>query len=94
MNRTQWELMFIFRAAFWIAVVIVLLPHALDPVMSKDPPIRADLLAGFQTSMLTSLARVKADLKAQRARGTTRTRIPSSHAAEGRKNREKDTGSI
>jgi hypothetical protein len=60
--------MFIFRAAFWIAVVIVLVPRVIDPMISGDQPVGANMLAGFQTSMLASLARVKADLKAQRAR--------------------------
>ena len=60
--------MVLFRAAFWIAVVIVLIPGVLDPITAANEPVRADRLVGFQTSMLTSLARVKADLKAQRVR--------------------------
>jgi hypothetical protein len=59
--------MVLFRAAFWIAVVIVLVPPA-ESMMSKDRSSGAAMLAGFQTSVLTSLTRVKADLKAQRSR--------------------------
>lgn len=58
--------MMIIRAAFWISVVIVLVPRAPDPVMSIDRPAGAEMLAGFQTLVLASLARVKAELKAQR----------------------------
>ena len=66
-NRTLWEvMMFLFRAAFWIAVVIVLVPGVLDP--SASEPGRTDRLVGFHTLVLTSLARVKGDLKAQRVR--------------------------
>ena len=60
--------MALFRAAFWIAVVIVLVPPPPDPMMSKDHSSGAALLAAVQTSVLTSLARVKADLKAQKSR--------------------------
>jgi hypothetical protein len=90
--KHNWDVMFFFRAAFWIAVVIVLVPRALDPMISRDQPIRADLLAGFQTSMLTNLARVKADLKAQTTRSMTGTNTPSSHATEDRKKQESDNG--
>lgn len=64
--------MFLFRALFWIAAVIVLVPHAPDPMISRDLPVTADILAGFQTSVLASLARVKAELKAQKARSPDR----------------------
>ena len=64
--------MFLFRALFWIAAVIVLVPRVHDPLISRDLPVTADILAGFQTSVLTSLARVKAELKAQRARSPDR----------------------
>ena len=60
--------MVLFRAAFWIAVVIVLVPPVPDSMMSKDHSSGAAILAAVQTSVLTSLSRVKADLKAQRSR--------------------------
>jgi hypothetical protein len=85
-------MMVLFRAAFWIAVVIVLVPRVLDPMISKDHSREADMLAGFQASMLTSLARVKADLKAQKSRSITGTNTSSSRATEGRKKRESDNG--
>jgi hypothetical protein len=73
-------------------VVIVLVPRVPDPMISSGQPIRADMLAGFQTSMLTILARVKGDLNAQRTRSRTGTNTPSSQATEGRKKRESDNG--
>jgi hypothetical protein len=63
----------LFRAAFWIAVVIVFSPGALDPMMSNDRSGGAPVLAGLQTSVLASLARVKADLKSQRSRSMGRS---------------------
>lgn len=60
--------MILFRAAFWIAVVIVLVPRTPDPMMPKDYSGGVALLAAVQTSVLASLTRVKADLKAQRSR--------------------------
>jgi hypothetical protein len=84
--------MVLFRAAFWIAVVIVLVPHVPDPMTSRDHPIEAEMFAGFRTSMLTSLARVKADLKSQRTLSITGTNTASSHATEGRKKWESDNG--
>ena len=84
--------MVLFRAAFWIAAVIVLVPHEPDPMIPRDHPIGAEMLAGYRTSVLTNLARVKADLKAQRTRSMTGTNTPSSHAAEGRKKQESDNG--
>jgi hypothetical protein len=59
--------MALFRAAFWIAVVIVLVPPTPDPMMSKDHFSGAAVLAAVQTSVLASLARVKADLKMSRS---------------------------
>jgi len=60
--------MALFRAAFWIAVVIVLAPRVLDPVTSADRFGEPDLLAGVRTVVLANLARVKADLKSSRSR--------------------------
>jgi len=57
----------LFRAAFWIAVVIVLAPRVLDPMTSRDRAGEQDLLAAFRTAMLADLARVKADLKSSPA---------------------------
>ena len=56
----------LFRAAFWIAVVVVLVPPVPDP-MSKNHSSGPALLAAVQTSVLASLARVKADLKTSRS---------------------------
>ncbi len=53
----------LFRAVFWIAVVIVLAPRVLDPVTLADRSGEPDLLAGVRTVVLANLARVKADLK-------------------------------
>ena len=66
--------MVVFRAAFWIAVVIVLVPPVPDSVMSKDPSSGSGMLAAVQTSVLTSLTRVKADLKAQKLRNIPGTK--------------------
>ncbi len=60
--------MVLFRAVFWIAVVMMLVPPVPDSMMSKDHSGGAAMLAAVQTSVLTSLTRVKADLKAQRSR--------------------------
>lgn len=59
--------MVLFRAAFWIAVVVVLVPPVPDPMMSKNHSSGPALLAAVQTSVLASLARVKADLKTSRS---------------------------
>ena len=59
--------MVLFRGAFWIAMVVVLVPPVPDPVMSKNHSSGAALLAAVQTSVLTKLARVKADLKTSRS---------------------------
>jgi hypothetical protein len=59
--------MALFRAVFWIAVVIVLGPRVLDPTMSGDRSGGPGLVAGFQTAMLANLTRVKADLKSSRS---------------------------
>ena len=78
----------LFRAVFWIGVIIVLIPRVLNPMIpmiSRDLPIQADMLAEFQTSVLTTLARVKADLKVQRARRAlqSRFRSPGSSPLQG-----------
>jgi len=66
-SRERGEAMFVLRAAFWIAVVAVLMPR--EPSLGSESGTNGvAMLAAVQTSAMANLSRVRADLEARHAR--------------------------
>jgi hypothetical protein len=61
-------MLFLFRAVFWTAVVVILLPAAAPP--AREPVAAARILERFKANAFLTLERVQAELNERHLRAS------------------------